>query len=173
MGAQLPDQSVYTGFIPKDLYNQFLGNKALYDQQGKSYPYHYYQYYGIPYKVSYGDPYTLIDYVDVSTPVYNPVVGVPGVPPGVTIVVAPPVITPPSFDMTLPGMGVPDPNKVPQPVITTPTPVTVTVPITTPGTDTGSGTGGFGGNAAAWAWIGMIVAIGYGFSNIRRRKARK
>lgn len=164
MNAQLPDQSAYTGFIPKDLYNSFVKNKALYDQQGKSYPYHYYQYYGIPYKVYYGDPYTLIDYVDVSTPVYNPVVGIPGLPPGVTIVVGD--TTPPSPDMILPGMGVPDPNKkAPQPVTPTPTPVTTTTPAT--------GTGGFGGNAAAWAWVGMITAIAYGFAHIRRRKARK
>ena len=169
MSAQLPDQSVYTGFIPKDLYNQFVGNKALYDQQGKAYPYHYYQYYGISYKVSYGDPYTLIDYVDVSTPIYTPGTTIPGVPPGVTIV-APPVITPPSIDMTLPGMGIPDSGKVAVPQPVKPTPILVNVPVTTPGT--GTGTGGFGGNAAAWAWIGMIVAIGYGFSHIRRRKAR-
>ena len=187
MSAQLPDQTKYTGFIPKDLYNDFLKNKALYDQRGAAYPTHYYQYYGIPYKVWYGDPFTLIDYVDSATARYDPAIGLPGVT--APIVVA--NLEPPSPDMVIPGFGIPDPRKI-EPIIPgipgstidntkglttiTPQPYTPTpISINTGGPDLGSGqdTGGFGISPAALAWAALGTAIAYGYTHVRRRsKAR-
>lgn len=170
MALQLPDQSRYTGFIPKDMYDSYVANQAAY--AGKPTPYHYYQYYGIPYKVSYANPYQLIDYVDTATALPIPGMTLPGAP-GVTIIV-PSVITPPSPNMQLPGQGIPDPAKIitPQPVITTPTPVTSYTPVSNREASAG-GTSGFG-SVQAWAMAGIALAMAatWGATRKRKRKAR-
>ena len=60
----MSDLESMTGYIPTDLYNDFLKNKDLYDKLGKPYPVHYVDFGGIAYQVSYGDPYTIIGYFD-------------------------------------------------------------------------------------------------------------
>lgn len=147
MTAQLPDQTKFTGFIPKDLYNSFLSAKGSYDRLGRTYPYFYYQYYGIPYKVWYGDPFTLIDYVDTATAVYDPTVGIPGISPDVEIVVGD--ITPPSPDMIIPGFGIP---AVTSPGYTAP------IPTSQAPAPVGSGSGSGSGSVAGWALAGIIAS---------------
>jgi len=173
MAVILPDQSVYTGFIPKDLYEPYLKAYQAGLYAGKPIPYHYYQYYGIPYKVSYANPYQLIDYVDKATALPIPGQPIPGVPIDVPIVI-PPNIKPPAPGMDLPGQGIPQPvspitiigvvppTYTPSPINPNPPPTTTP----TPGTD------GFG-SVQAWAMAGIALAMAVTWGASHRRKSKK
>lgn len=56
----LPDQTIYTGYVPKDLYGQYKTNEAIYKSLGKPAPDHFFFDQGSQYKVNYNAPYSPI-----------------------------------------------------------------------------------------------------------------
>ena len=162
------------GYIPKDLYDNFIANKALYDKAGKPYPMHYISIAGINYQIAYTDPYTIIGYSDnqnnqVETPAIVPTpaqIGqvFDGIIPASDIVppVLTPIVYPSSQPAATPGVPYSPSNPYIVPAISTVSPATsLTVsPATStvlPASTASSLTGGMAGVAML---VGAALLLG-------------
>ena len=135
----------YVGYIPTDVYNDFISNKDLYDKFGKPYPYWMLVIGGVSYKVNFTDPYTIIGY-------YGPDLKTPISPP------ATPDPVPPANQET------PSPHEPTVPV----TPATPETPATIPELPTVYTSGGFAGMGAL-ALLGVALLL----PKYRPRKRRR
>ena len=161
------------GYIPKDLYDNFIANKALYDKAGKPYPMHYISIAGINYQIAYTDPYTIIGYSDnqnnqVETPAIVPTpaqIGqvFDGIIPASDIVppVLTPIVYPSSQPAATPGVPYSPSNPYIAPATPTVSPATSTVlPATStvlPASTVSSLTGGMAGVAIL---VGAALLLG-------------
>ena len=161
------------GYIPKDLYDNFIANKALYDKAGKPYPMHYISIAGINYQIAYTDPYTIIGYSDnqnnqVETPAIVPTPAqisqyFDGIIPASDIVppVLTPIVYPSSQPAATPGVPYSPSNPYIAPATPTVSPATSTVlPATStvlPASTVSSLTGGMAGVAIL---VGAALLLG-------------
>lgn len=60
MAPPLPNQNLYTGYVPVGSYTTYQVNKGLYASLGRPTPDHYFFWDGSQYRVSYADPYTAV-----------------------------------------------------------------------------------------------------------------